>query len=60
MVKKDGLILENSVPLCPISRCNPREGEKLNNKISPIQYDYIEKYLAEKPYHGDTIRCPRH
>ena len=23
--------------------------EKLNNKISPIQDDYIEKYLAEKP-----------
>ena len=22
---------------------------KLNNKISPIQDDYIEKYLAEKP-----------
>lgn len=23
--------------------------EKLNNKVSPIQDDYIEKYLAEKP-----------
>ena len=23
--------------------------EKLNNKISPIQDDYIEKYLTEKP-----------
>ena len=23
--------------------------EKINNKISPIQDDYIEKYLAEKP-----------
>lgn len=23
--------------------------EKLNNRISPIQDDYIEKYLAEKP-----------
>ena len=38
----------------------PEKVEKLNNKISPIQYDYIEKYLAEKPYHGYTIRCPRH
>ena len=27
----------------------PEKVEKLNNKISPIQYDYIEKYLAEKP-----------
>ena len=23
--------------------------EKINNKISPIQDDYIEQYLAEKP-----------
>ena len=38
----------------------PEKVEKLNNKISPIQDDYIEKYLAEKPYHGDTIRCPGH
>ena len=36
----------------------PEKVEKLNNKISPIQDDYIEKYLVEKPYHGDTIRCP--
>ena len=27
----------------------PAKVEKLNNKISPIQDDYIEKYLAEKP-----------
>lgn len=27
----------------------PEKVEKLNNKISTIQYDYIEKYLAEKP-----------
>lgn len=27
----------------------PEKMEKLNNKISPIQDDYIEKYLAEKP-----------
>ena len=27
----------------------PKKVEKLNNKISPIQDDYIEKYLAEKP-----------
>ena len=38
----------------------PEKVEKLNNKISPIQDDYIEKYLAEKPYLGDTIRCPGH
>ena len=27
----------------------PEKVEKLNNQISPIQDDYIEKYLAEKP-----------
>ena len=27
----------------------PEKLEKLNNKISPIQDDYIEKFLAEKP-----------
>ena len=27
----------------------PEKVEKLNNKISPTQDDYIEKYLAEKP-----------
>ena len=27
----------------------PEKVEKLNNRISPIQHDYIEKYLAEKP-----------
>ena len=27
----------------------PEKVEKLNNKISPIQDDYIEKYLEEKP-----------
>lgn len=27
----------------------PEKVEKLNNNISPIQDDYIEKYLAEKP-----------
>ena len=27
----------------------PEKVEKLNNRISPIQDDYIEKYLAEKP-----------
>ena len=27
----------------------PEKVEKLNNKISPIQDDHIEKYLAEKP-----------
>mgnify|MGYP001373061353 CR=1 FL=1 len=28
---------------------NSEKVEKLNRKISPIQDDYIEKYLAEKP-----------
>ena len=28
---------------------SPEKVEKRNNKISPIQDDYIEKYLAEKP-----------
>ena len=27
----------------------PEKVEKINNKISPIQDDYIKKYLAEKP-----------
>ena len=27
----------------------PEKVEKLNNKVSPIQDDYIEKYLVEKP-----------
>ena len=27
----------------------PEKVEKINKKISPIQDDYIEKYLAEKP-----------
>ena len=27
----------------------PEKVEKLNNRISPIQDDYIEKYLSEKP-----------
>ena len=27
----------------------PEKVEKINNKISPIQDEYIEKYLAEKP-----------
>ena len=27
----------------------PEKVEKLNGKVSPIQDDYIEKYLAEKP-----------
>ena len=27
----------------------PEKVEKLNSRISPIQDDYIEKYLAEKP-----------
>ena len=27
----------------------PEKVEKINNRISPIQDDYVEKYLAEKP-----------
>ena len=27
----------------------PEKVEKINSKISPIQDEYIEKYLAEKP-----------
>ena len=27
----------------------PEKVEKLNNKISPIHDEYIERYLAEKP-----------
>ena len=38
----------------------PEKVEKLNNRISPIQDVYIEKYLVENPYLGDTIRCPGH
>lgn len=29
----------------------PEKVEKINNRISPIQDEYIEKYLAEKPLH---------
>ena len=29
----------------------PEKVEKINHKISPIQDDYIEKYLAEKELH---------
>ena len=33
----------------------PEKVEKLNNKISPILDDYIEKYLAEKPFIRDIF-----
>ena len=33
----------------------PEKVEKINNKISPIQDDYIEKYLAEKPFIRDIL-----
>ena len=29
----------------------PEKVEKINNRISPIQDEYIEKYLAEKKLH---------
>lgn len=29
----------------------PEKVDKLNHRISPIQDEYIEKYLAEKPLH---------
>ena len=33
----------------------PEKVEKINNKISPIQSDYIGKYLAEKPFIRDIF-----
>ena len=36
----------------------PEKVEKLNNKISPIQDDYIEKYLAEKPLKLHAVLSP--
>ena len=33
----------------------PEKAEKLNKRISPIQDDYIEKYLAEKPLNLTAI-----
>ena len=33
----------------------PEKVEKLNNKISPIQSDYIGMYLAEKPFIRDIF-----
>lgn len=37
----------------------PEKVEKINNRISPIQDEYIEKYLAEKnfrnKFHCDNI-----
>ena len=33
----------------------PEKVEKINHKISPIQDDYIEKYLAEKPFIRDIF-----
>ena len=33
----------------------PEKVEKINNKISAIQSDYIEKYLAEKPFTRDIF-----
>ena len=36
----------------------PEKVEKLNNRISPIQDDYIEKYLAEKPLNLHAVLSP--
>ncbi len=36
----------------------PEKVEKLNNRISPIQDDYIEKYLAEKPLDLHAVLSP--
>lgn len=36
----------------------PEKVEKLNNRISPIQDDYIEKYLAEKPLYLHAVLSP--
>ena len=34
----------------------PEKVEKLNKRISPIQDEYIEKYLAEKPFNLKATR----
>ena len=44
MVKKDGLILEKQHYHVTSVDVIPEKVEKLNNKISPIQDDYIDKY----------------
>ena len=36
----------------------PEKVEKINNKISPIQDEYIEKYLAEKPLNLHAVLSP--
>lgn len=36
----------------------PEKVEKLNNRISPIQDEYIEKYLAEKPLDLHAVLSP--
>ena len=36
----------------------PEKVEKLNNRILPIQDDYIEKYLAEKPLDLHAVLSP--
>lgn len=33
----------------------PEKVEKINNRISPIQDDYIEKYLSEKPLDLEAV-----
>ena len=33
----------------------PEKVEKINNNISPIQSDYLGKYLAEKPFIRDIF-----
>ena len=36
----------------------PEKVEKINKKISPIQDEYIEKYLAEKERQRWMVRLP--
>ncbi len=39
----------------------PEKVDKINNRISPIQDEYIERYLAEKPLHlTATLDAERH
>ena len=37
----------------------PEKVEKINNHISPIQDDYIEKYLAEKEWCNGYPMIPK-
>ena len=36
----------------------PEKVELINQRKSPIQDEYIEKYLAEKPFGKSSVSCP--